>query len=543
MAGQARTPAKVADAGPMLTSNFTSLILSQISTRIITLILNLLIARTLSPDDYGINSIQFHLINTVILFLSREGARRGCNRTTLSESSPPGDVSRLVNVTWLALLWGGVVATATCSLVIWYQGLGPNDVFTHAVVINGVAAMVELFGEPAYVVGQSLLCFRLRAAAEAAGTLTRCVITYVMLVTRTHPAVLVFSYAQLAFGVVTSACHWLYFIWSARLSKRESASVMSNPMLLFPSPFKSSSGAAPGGALWLDRPLAGLCTSFTLQAGVKLILAEGEKMVLVLLESKYNQGVYGLVSNQGSLVVRLLLQPFEESAFTLFSKSAGASPNDELRRSNVRLLATLTKAAFLMGLVFVGFGPSYSYVLLRILYGHKWSETEAPAVLAAYCLYVLALALNGITEAFVHAVLSARQLRLNNFAMMALSVVHLAACALLIGRMGATGLVLANCINMAVRVVGSSLYIHYYASSANAQGPSFVATAIPSSRVWLMLAAVIAATSWSRRWLLEPYKEAQFMLAAAMHVAVGGLCLLAFLLAVYPSHSLLFAIK
>ena len=36
------------------------------------------------------------------------------------------------------------------------------------------------------------------------------------------------------------------------------------------------------------------------------------------------QGVYGLVSNLGSLVVRLLFQPFEEAAFLAFSRSAGA---------------------------------------------------------------------------------------------------------------------------------------------------------------------------------------------------------------------------
>jgi hypothetical protein len=52
----------------------------------------------------------------------------------------------------------------------------------------------------------------------------------------------------------------------------------------------------------------------------KLVLAEGSKLALVAVESGYNQGVYGLVANLGSLVVRLLLQPFEEVAFTAFSR-------------------------------------------------------------------------------------------------------------------------------------------------------------------------------------------------------------------------------
>ena len=43
-------------------------------------------------------------------------------------------------------------------------------------------------------------------------------------------------------------------------------------------------------------------------------------------------------------------------------------------------------------------------MLLRLVYGQRWSETEAPKALAVYCLYILLLAVNGILEAFVHAV-------------------------------------------------------------------------------------------------------------------------------------------
>ena len=45
-----------------------------------------------------------------------------------------------------------------------------------------------------------------------------------------------------------------------------------------------------------------------LQAAEKLVLAEGSKMVMVAFQSSYSQGVYGLVSNLGSLVVRTIFQ-------------------------------------------------------------------------------------------------------------------------------------------------------------------------------------------------------------------------------------------
>ncbi len=56
----------------------------------------------------------------------------------------------------------------------------------------------------------------------------------------------------------------------------------------------------------------------------------------------------------------------------------------------------------------MAFGPTYTYMLLRLVYGQRWSETEAPRALAVYCLYILLLAVNGILEAFVHAVANSR---------------------------------------------------------------------------------------------------------------------------------------
>lgn len=49
----------------------------------------------------------------------------------------------------------------------------------------------------------------------------------------------------------------------------------------------------------------------------------------------------------------------------------------------------------LSGLVFVVFGPNYAYVLLRLLYTREWSDGDATVALGCYCVYILALAVNG----------------------------------------------------------------------------------------------------------------------------------------------------
>lgn len=59
-----------------------------------------------------------------------------------------------------------------------------------------------------------------------------------------------------------------------------------------------------------------------------------------------------------------------------------------------KILSPIYLPTFL-GLVVLAFGPSYSYALMRILYGQKWSDGEAPLALRYYCFYVISLAMNG----------------------------------------------------------------------------------------------------------------------------------------------------
>lgn len=76
---------------------------------------------------------------------------------------------------------------------------------------------------------------------------------------------------------------------------------------------------------------------------VKLVLAEGSKMVMAGRGTARQQGVYGLVSNLGSLVVRTLFLPIEEAAFLAFSRPSSALP------ASASLLTLLVRTVVTIG--------------------------------------------------------------------------------------------------------------------------------------------------------------------------------------------------
>ena len=104
------------------------------------------------------------------------------------------------------------------------------------------------------------------------------------------------------------------------------------------------------------------------------------------------------------------------------------------------------------GLLATVFGPSNSFLLLHVLYGSKYSSTEAPAALALYSPYILLLAVNGILEAFVHATASGSELWQSHLALLVATAVQTTATMQLVASYGTLGMILADSIGMFLRI-------------------------------------------------------------------------------------------
>lgn len=140
---------------------------------------------------------------------------------------------------------------------------------------------------------------------------------------------------------------------------------------------------------------------------------------------------------------------------------------DAQQKQSILVLSTVLRCYIYLGFFASLFGPLCSEYVLCLLVTSDWLISGASSVLSAYALYIPFLALNGSLEAFVQSVASVADLRRQGLVMIAFSLVFGIAAYLTmhVAKMGAVGLVYANILNMALRIVWCASFIHRYYSS------------------------------------------------------------------------------
>jgi len=485
----------------------------QLASRVLTFALNVALARTMSdPSALGVAAVQLYLLDTLVLTLAREGVRRTGLRVAEEGTKGHLGASRdLLNLAWWGVGAGLVLTVPFCLYFGWSVdpvALGGVDEreYRHAVGVMGVAIVLELLSEPLFVAAQAQLEYRARSLIEGLAVFFRCVVQFLG-VMAFNLNLIAFAYGYVAYAGCLLACYVVFFL-------RRGVDLIE----LMPS----------DGFRIADRNLVTLASDLSFQQVWKLLLQEGEKMVMMTFRmAATDQAIYSLVFNLGSLVVRFVFLPVEESAYATYGKlndiaqRQGSSGKTEI--SLLSLVAVMTRVMSLIGMVFVTFGPSYSHLLLHLLYGNKWSnEFEAAPTLGVYCMFVGVVAVNGITEAFVHAVGDQADVRMFNGWLFLFSAVHLGTSVALFD-LGAIGLILANCISMSLRIVVSVRFISTWQDPSNhARLGSFMSLfpRIGTLVAFFVVRQVVIASE------AHLYRQFASWFAAAAHVAVGGACLL-----------------
>ena len=466
----------------------------------------------LTGSSQKVAAVQFHLINTTILLLAREGIRRGCitghqqqlegkkkkhkggGEEEEEEEELEDKPAALKLAATAALSFpAGCLVAALLVAPLFLRGVPARSPHRTAVYVQIAAALVELAAEPLYVVAAARGELAPRVAGEAGGTLVRGVLSLSLLrffSGRIDPGVAL-SLAQLGYALTWLFAHLVPFSgevaaeaskwWRRRRrSKRSKKPEKSKKSKKSSSSERHTSSPPPPSnkkddSIFLDRRALSLCGGFSLQAAEKLALAEGSRAVLAVAASPAAQGEFGLAANVGSLAVRTLFQPIEEAAFLAFARKEGgieeteekegnnsktrsssrSAKSGDIERANA-LLSLLCRCVSLVGATGAAFGPPFAFALVRFAYGKKWAcETAAPRALGAYAAYTALLALNGVLEAFVHARGGPGELARGNAALLALAVLGAAGGALGARSFGSVGLVAADAATMAARIAWS----------------------------------------------------------------------------------------
>ncbi|ODQ81997.1 hypothetical protein BABINDRAFT_31885 [Babjeviella inositovora NRRL Y-12698] len=443
----------------------TLLIFGSLFTKILTFVMNNVLFWYISPTAFGIH-ILFEFTVSSALYYSREGARLACQRVSVKDktdklgglSAHTSAVQSIINFGFIPIMMGVPITWAFFTLQHKSIALEAKNLgwYHLCVKLNAMAIMVELLGEPCYLVNQFRLNFKKRAQYESLAVVAKCVVTFVAVFywhegdgdENDNLAILAFSAGQLVYSTVLTVLYVRDFTRK------------SSPFRFLPTKITGK------GSYYFDSGIFNHWLSIFGQIVFKHFLTEGDKLITNLFCTLSQQGVYNLVNNYGSLLARLLLAPVEESFRLYLTRTLSHSHGSSL--SNIqqahRVLQLLLKAYtyFLVLVCLAGF--SNSSFLLGLVTGKQWQASEAADLLPYYLCYVPFLAFNGILEATFTSVANPQGIAHHSVCMGVFSVAFFAMCYVFVQQcaMGLYGFILANVANMLLRIAYCVWYERRY---------------------------------------------------------------------------------
>lgn len=447
------------------------LILIQVMSRGLTFVGNQVLLRFLSPELLGL-SVQLELFSVFVLYFSRESLRVALQRgpqTPVSTDTKSGLTMRskseesqaAVNASYITIAIGLPLTLTTGFLYQYNAGtiVTSSPGFNLALQTYALATIIELFAEPSFVVLQQRLLYSARARSETLAAIVRCVsacgAAFFLQSQGYSPSVMPAAVGQLCYALVllVDYCRTSLPIAHADGFSMTVKFIKTAPEYIW-SRFSTS--------------LVSLATTLYGQSIFKQILTQGDAYILSFFASLSDQGAFALASNYGGLIARLFFQPIEEDSRNAFGRLLAGDTEYQSVASNATIaLERLVNICHLYGLVAIGsccFLDQALPVMVRLIIGRAWWTPEISQILTTYCYYIPFMGFNGILDAFVTSVATPTQLARQSLWMAAFTAIYATAAYVLLQvlDMGAQGLVIANIINMTLRIGWSMFFINEY---------------------------------------------------------------------------------
>ncbi len=421
---------------------------------------------------------------------------------------------------WLALPAGILSSSALGFVWTNYLELPSEELvgqYLSAVRLTCLSSCVLLAAEPFYVVGQAHLRVKFRTAVDTAYLVLQAALQCAVVVAWPGEFVLYGACASLLNSSVYLLAHVWYFrreVARRREKEEDEIKCLTSLRDFFPTFSPSFS---------VDEPRFRLSLSFFQQGFFKQLLTEGEKYMFTWfsLLSLPEQGVYDVVANLGSIPARLFFSKLEESAHLYFSHTVTRGDGADMKkeREPSRHLHVLLKGLVLLGFVVLAFGFSYSHLLLHLYGGDLLSSGVGPSLLRAHCVYVIFLAINGISECYAFAVMTASEVAAYNYRMGWMTAAFLLSTWAMAKVLGPVGFTAANVFNFSMRIhhnFGVIRRRHLEGEVKPLEG------LLPSGRTMVALAVAFVLCQWSERSVYSTELRDSFL-----HLVIGGIVFLA----------------
>lgn len=456
-------------------------IVFQILFRCVTFIINAWVIRNVGHEILGIMNVRLLLLESTILFLSREPFNRAC----LGQKDE-FSWSHIINQIWLS-----VPMSCFLSLIFVYIWLNllplgsPEYAFQYTFGCWSVAlsCILELCSANLALVAQ-LFCFvKLKVALDTLHIFVRTILFLSIILHNRSMALIAFSVAQVGSIAAIVLSYYIFFYWYIKNKPLYAKGALKSKIVsdvvlkkLYENmddfQFTSIKDFLPK---WLgsinstfNKKLSALTVSFAKQGVVKQLLTEGEKYVMSVspVMSFSEQATYDVVNNLGSLAARFIFRPIEDSSYFYFTQMVSRDlplyKQDQHKiQESCLVLSQVCKTVSSIGLVVLVFGQSYARTLLLLYGGEAFVANDLPVqLLRSHCLAIVLLAVNGVTECFTFATMTSAQLNSYNYLMVLFSISFLMLSYILTYVFGPVGFIISNCINMFVRIMHSVHFIN-----------------------------------------------------------------------------------
>ncbi|XP_011164633.2 protein RFT1 homolog isoform X1 [Solenopsis invicta] len=448
-------------------------IIFQIFCRCVTFGLNAFVIRHVGQAILGVINVRLLLLESMILFLSREPFMKACLTNTVEHNW-----AQVVNLLWLTVPI--CVVMSFFFGYIWLFLLSTTEAlppyYTFAVWAVGLSCVIELSSLVVQLAASAFLFVRLKIILDTIMIVIRTMTFVPLILYYPENALLAFGIAQLVAAVFYTTSHYVYFhrhiekLNKCTQKRRMSLKDSSDEYVIREFPFHAIKDFLPGQLenhdSYLDRKLTILTWSFFRQGILKQILTEGERLIMTIMPilTFTEQGIYEIVNNMGSLAARFIFRPIEDSGYFYFTQivkrdKAISDQNPMKVQESVNVLTHLCSVVTCIGLVVLVFGQSYSSMLLWLYGGSKLILPLPVCLLRVHCFAVLLLGINGVTECYTNATADSATINNSNLIMVCHSITFLGASYLLTIWLGPVGFICGNCVNMFLRIIHSARFI------------------------------------------------------------------------------------